>query len=88
MTGQLSLCVHVLYLPSRGGAFQAVSPVREDFAPSHQTSQRRAGTQVQPKEQTCSSTLPLPEKQTRRLLYPHSAGKSHILLPLFSPDWE
>lgn len=77
-----------MYLPCRGGAFPAVSPVREDFATSHQTSHRCAGTQVQPEEQTRSSTLPLPEKQTRRLLCPHSAGKSQTLLLHFNPDCE
>lgn len=53
-----------------------MSPVREDPVASHQTSKHCAGTQVQPEKQAHSSTLSLPEKQTRRLLCPHSAGKS------------
>lgn len=59
----------------RGGTFQAVSPVGEDLAAAHQTSQRRAGAQVQPQEQARCPALPLPEEQARRLLCPHPAGK-------------
>ncbi len=79
------VCVY-MHLSCRGGAFQAVSPVREDPTASHQTSQCCAGTQVQPQEQTRSSTLPLPEKQTCRLLCPRSAGKSQTYLLLLKPD--
>lgn len=67
------VCVH---LSCRSGAFQAVPPVGEDLAASYQTSQCCAGPQVQPQEQTRSSTLPLPETQTCGLLCPHSAGQS------------
>lgn len=78
------VCLHVyMHLSCRGWTVPAVSPVREDLAASHQTSQCCAGTQVQPQEETHSSTLPLPEKQTCRLLCPHSAGESQTLLLLF-----
>lgn len=71
----ICVCLGVCMHPScRGGAFQAVSPVREDPAASHQAPQRCAGAQVQPQEQTFSSTLPLSKKQTCRLLCPRSAG--------------
>lgn len=81
------VCRHASIFFFRGGAVPAVSPVGKDPTPSHQTCQCCAGTQVQPKEQTGSSTLPLPEKQTCWPLCPHSAGKSQTPLMLFTADF-